>query len=680
MAPMPMGGEGMPFLAAAPHVGPTHMFQNMGDGTYEHSGILAIRAAVAAGTNITFKILFNDAVAMTGGQPVEGGASAPDIVRQLLAERVRPVVLVTDEPARYRDAGLPPEVEVHHRDELDTVQRAIRTAPGVSAIVYEQVCASEKRRRRKRGTAAVASRRVFINPEVCEDCGDCSVQSNCVSIVPLATDLGAKRRVDQSTCNTDLSCIKGFCPSFVTVEGGTIARDVEEFAAAGLPDPETASLNRVFNVVVAGIGGTGVLTIGAILGMAAHLQGLHCKVLDTTGIAQKGGAVTSHLRIAAGPDAIFSARLDGEMADVVIGCDIVVASGADVLRCARADNTKFVVNSDVTPTGDFQRNRDAAPDAAAMLEAIRVVLGEREPHALDATRLATRFMGDSIATNMIMVGYAAQKGWLPLAWTSIERAIEVNGIAVEGNLRALLLGRLAAHDPAAFGRIEKPMDPDVATLVARRVADLTLYQNAAYARRYRQLVDDVTSAVGTQGEALTRAVATSMAKLMAYKDEYEIGRLYTDRRFEARLREQFAGDIALTYHFAPPILSGTDRATRRPRKRAFGGWMRTGLAVLASLKVLRGTAFDPFGRTAERRAERELIAEYERIIRGLLGGLGQGDFTRAVEIATAPQEIRGFGPVKAAAIEAYRRRLEALLQMPDVAVTSAPGEKERRAC
>ena len=692
MRPMPMGGDGMPWVAAGPLVEMPHIFQNMGDGTYAHSGILAIRAAVAANANMTFKVLYNDAVAMTGGQPVEGSPTPAAIVEQLLAEGVRPVTLVTDNPGRYAGEKLPPGVAVHHRDDLDRLQRELRELKGVSAIVYEQTCATEKRRRRKRGQYPDPDKRVFINPDVCEGCGDCSVQSNCVSIQPLETEFGRKRAIDQSTCNKDYSCVRGFCPSFVTVTGAKIATrssvgdDRIDALIATLPAPPTVQVSETgYNMLVAGIGGTGVLTVGALIGMAAHLEGKGCSILDMTGMAQKGGAVTSHLRIGPSPDHIFSSRLGAGMTDLILACDMIVGSGQDILKTVRPGETKAVVNTDVTPTGEFQTNRNLDLGEQRLEDSIRAALGGADLFELHATRLATDLTGDSIATNILMLGYAAQKGLLPVSLGTLEEAIRLNGTFVKGNLRTLSLGRLAAHAPEAL--VPSPSGASDATrrtdtldgLIESRVRLLTDFQNARYAARYVDFVRSVERRVQAKhldgGQLLVREVALTLGRLMAYKDEYEVARLHSDPAFWDRLKSQFSGDFKVTFHLAPPLLPGRDPNSGRPRKREFGQWMLPVFRVLKSLKVLRGTPFDPFGYTRERRMERRLIEEYRALIDMLLERVDQRNLATAIELAAAAYDIRGYGLVKDASVKDYEQRRQQLLSTLDAGQEANAGAK-----
>ncbi len=681
---MPMGHEGSPWVAVAPFVDTPHMFQNIGDGTYSHSGVLAIRAAVAAKVNITYKLLYNDAVAMTGGQPVEQQITPVDMVQQLLSEGVRPVYLVSDEPEKYAHINMPASAAVFHRDELDRLQRELRETPGVTGIVYEQTCATEKRRRRKRGLMADPARRLFINPDVCEGCGDCSVQSNCISITPLETEFGRKRKIDQSTCNKDYSCAKGFCPSFVTVEGATIATRVQgdsqrlDELLSALPGPEQAPLTETgCNILVAGIGGTGVLTIGALLGMAAHLEGRGCTILDMTGMAQKGGAVTSHIRIGRAPAGIFTSRLSEGMTDLLLACDLIVGSSAAVLKTLRPGRTRAILNTDVAPTGDFQSNKYLDLGEARLRAAIVKALQGGRCFDLQASKLATDLTGDSIGTNILMLGYAVQKGLLPLSVASIESAIRLNGTFVKGNLRTFALGRLAAHDPAALtAELETtpalPVLDTVDAVLASRRQLLTQYQSPAYARQYADFVAAIRSKVCRIGvdpaEDFAREVALTLAKLMSYKDEYEVARLYAAPEFLRRVREQFGGNFTLGFNLAPPFLPGRDKVTGRPRKRQFGAWVLPLFRILAYGKKLRGTPLDPFGYFPERRLERALIRQYCGLIERTVTALTPDNLAAAIRIAAAAREIGGFGPVKQASVQRYRTELNGLLRQFEQAV------------
>ncbi len=674
-----MGGEGAAWIGQSPFSGDKHIFQNLGDGTYQHSGLLAIRAAAAAGVNITYKILYNDAVAMTGGQPVEGHPSVAGITRDVAAAGARKIVVVTDEPEKYPiDAGFAPGVEVRHRDDLDRVQRDLRELEGLTVLVYDQTCAAEKRRRRKRGLYPDPPKRVFINDAVCEGCGDCSEQSNCVSVKPLETEFGRKRTIDQSSCNKDFSCLKGFCPSFVTVHGGRPRRSERQFAAtehdplSHLPLPAPRTVTEPYGILVTGIGGTGVITVGALIGMAAHLEGKGCTVLDFTGLAQKNGAVMSHVRIAAAPEDLNSVRIAPGGANLVLGCDMVVAAGAAALSCIEHGVTRVIVNSDLQPTAAFVMDGDIEFEARTMERALKSAAGEGSVAFVDATGLATALMGDSIATNLFMLGYAFQKGLIPLGLPAIERAIELNGVTVEANKHTFAWGRLAAEDHATLEAFLHPAHPAEApppqglgALVARRSTYLEAYQDAAYARRYRDFVTEVAEAEKTRARGhgeFAEAVAHGLFKLMAYKDEYEVARLYTDGTFLAKLRQQFEGDIRLEFNLAPPLFADRDPDTGHLRKRAYGPWMFRAFTVLQRFKWLRGTAFDPFGRSAERRMERGLIAAYETVVRELIAGLAPENHALAVEIARLPERMRGFGHVKERNVAAAKAREAALLE------------------
>ncbi|MCC6197561.1 MAG: indolepyruvate ferredoxin oxidoreductase family protein, partial [Burkholderiales bacterium] len=672
-----MGGEGMTWVGQAPFSETRHVFQNLGDGTYNHSGSLAIRHAVATGTTMTYKILFNDAVAMTGGQTHDGQLTPQAIARQVKAEGVRRVVVVTDEPGKYPAGSFDADVTVHHREALDAVQRELREVEGVSVLIYDQTCAAEKRRRRKRGVFADPPKRAFINEAVCEGCGDCGVKSNCVSIEPVETEFGRTRAINQSSCNKDFSCVEGFCPSFVTVEGGRLRRGragavAEDAVSIALPDVALPAIQGSYAMLVTGIGGTGVVTIGQILGMAAHLEGKGVTVLDMAGLAQKNGAVMSFLRFGLAQEHLFAPRIGAAAADAIVGCDVVVTAGREALSRAIAGRTRLVANVAGTPTADFTRNADWTFPLGGMEAAIVDAVGESAAWFVDATRLAQGLLGDAISANMFMLGYAYQRGLVPVRAAAIERAIALNGVAVEQNRMAFLWGRRAAVDPAAVEEMAAPpkalplsrrLSASLDEAVARRVDFLSDYQDEAWARRYLALVELVRAAEARLGGgfALTEAVARNLFKLMSYKDEYEVARLYANGQFAQRLAEQFEGDYRLRFHLAPPLL-----ARRNPKgellKRAYGPWVMHAFRLLARMRRLRGGPFDPFGRTAERRAERGLIAHYESTIAGLLPALSADNRALAVEIASVPEHIRGFGHVKERHLEAARAREQALLQ------------------
>ena len=662
-----MGGEGAPWIGHAPFTDETHIFANIGDGTYYHSGLLAIRAAIAANVNITYKILFNDAVAMTGGQPVDGHLTVPDVTRQVHGEGARRIVIVSDEPDKYpTGTDFAPGVTVRHRDELDLVQRELREIPGCTVLIYDQTCAAEKRRRRKRGTLPDPDRRVFINQAVCEGCGDCSVQSNCVSVEPLETEFGRKRRINQSSCNKDFSCVKGFCPSFVTVQGGSLRRARADTGQAGaiekrletLPEPLLPALDRPYNILITGIGGTGVITIGAVLGMAAHIERRGVTVLDQTGLAQKNGAVMSHLRIAARPEEIHAVRIDAGGADLVLGCDMVVAASNEALSRMHAGATRAVINSHLTPTAGFTLDPDIDFHESQVVRSIRDAAGDNLTELVEATRFATALMGDAIATNMFMLGYAWQRGLIPVSLGAIQQAIDLNGVLAESNRRALAWGRFYAHDAAALEAVVLPalsaveLEPLATTLdavLAKRVAALNLYQDAAYAHRYRDLVNRAAQAEGRIGHGKTGfalAVARYTFKLMAYKDEYEVARLYTDGEFHKALAAQFDGDYRLQFHLAPPVFASRDPQTGELQKKPYGPWMMPVFRLLARLKGLRGTRLDLFGYAQERRMERQLIEDYFHLIDELCAALTEGNHSLAVQLASIPDGIRGYGHVK----------------------------------
>lgn len=666
-----MGGEGAQWIGAAPFSETTHIFQNLGDGTYMHSGLLAIRAAVAAKTSMTFKLLYNDAVAMTGGQPAEGNPDPLAISRQLAAEGVGDIRLVSDDPDKWRGApGL--AARLHHRDELDAVQRDLREVGGVTAIIYEQTCAAEKRRRRKRNQFPDPDRRLYINPRVCEGCGDCSVQSNCIAVEPLETEFGRKRRINQSSCNKDFSCVKGFCPSFVEIDGPVLRKpdgdrlkafEAEHFS--DLPQPTLVALDSPYNVYVAGIGGLGVLTLGALLGAAAHLSGLESTVLDFTGLAQKNGAVVSQVRIAPAGADIHAVRIGAGTIDLMLATDSLVAAAPDGLRKLSAERSVLVINTDETPTADAVMDRDFTLPTDKVLETLR--RRGRALHGLRASALAQGLFGDTVAANVMLLGYAFQQGQLPLSLDSLQAAIKANGAAVAMNLRALDWGRFAAIDLAAAERIAGLTAPVAApetldALVARRQADLAAYQDADYAARYGELVGAArTSAarLGTKGEAFVRAVAVNAYKLMAYKDEYEVARLYCDPEFRKGIQTQFSGTRRISIWLAPPLFSRIDPATGRPKKRKFGPWIFPALRMLSGFKFLRGTAVDPFGFSAERRAERALIADYFSQVEALCADLDNDSLDIAIALAALPADIRGYGPVKhAAMLKAAARRAE----------------------
>ena len=711
-----MGGEGVNWVGRAPFTGGTHVFQNLGDGTYFHSGHMAIRQAVAAGVNVTYKILFNDAVAMTGGQPVDGSLTVPQLARLVADEGAKRVAVVSDEPEKYGPRAFAPDVILRHRDDLDEVQRLLREIPGVTALIYDQTCAAEKRRRRKKGLYPDPAKRVVINELVCEGCGDCQTKSNCLSVVPVETEFGRKRQIDQSSCNKDFSCLKGFCPSFVTVEGGELRKRTgaeiaaEELLAraTALPEPPGGLGREPFEIAVAGVGGTGVVTIGALIATAAHLDGTAASVLDFTGFAQKGGAVLSHVRLACDGNALHQARIDVGSADAIIACDLVVAASREALGLMAAGRTRIVANTREIPTGAMLRRADAKVETGLLEELLRRRLEplasspelSRKPRSgypgsiaqastgmdpgspllrssgrndtgevyasLDAHHLADRLVGDAIQANMLLLGFAWQRGLAPVSLAALDRAIELNGVAVEQNRRAFAWGRLAAAEPefvARFAGEEHRLARTLDAIVEKRVAFLADYQDGVYAERYRANIERMRAAeqAALGGKQMTEAVAKNLFKLMAYKDEYEVARLHAHSGFAERIARDFEGPVKLKFHLAPPLLARKHPGESEPRKMEFGPWMLPLFRLLAKLKVLRRTAFDPFGYSAERRAERQLMEEYEALIGKLLSVLRESDPAVMLELLRLPEKIRGFGPVKERAIAAAEGRKSELL-------------------
>jgi indolepyruvate ferredoxin oxidoreductase len=658
-----MGGEGANWIGEAPFSTRGHVFQNLGDGTYNHSGTLALRFAVATNTNITYKILFNDAVAMTGGQRHEGGLTVDMIARQVAAEGAKKVAVVTDEPEKYASGvQWPAGISIHHREHLDEVQRDLAGTPGTTVMIYDQTCAAEKRRRRKRGTFPDPDKRVIINDLVCEGCGDCGITSNCVSVQPVDTEFGRKRQIDQSSCNKDFSCVNGFCPSFVTVHGGKPKKGAPQKIEAGnwpdLPAPKMRAMGETpYGILVTGVGGTGIVTISAILGMAAHIENKGVGIIDMAGLAQKGGAVYCHVKIANKPQDIHAIRVAAGEADLVLGCDLVVAGTKKVLASIDKGETGVVINTAEVYPGDFTRNADFSLPAERVKRALRSTAGEGVSF-IDATSIATTLMGNSIAANMFMLGFAWQQGLVPLSEAAVLKAIELNGEAIEMNTQAFVWGRRAAADPAAVDAFVTPLRKPTASrqlsqtldeIVARRVAFLTDYQNAAYGERYRALVRRVgeVERARVPGEsALAEAVAKYLFKLMAYKDEYEVARLYTDGSFAKQVAATFEGDMRMEVHLAPPILGRKDDKGH-PKKTTFGPWMFKAFGLLARFRFLRGTPLDIFGYSEERRTERKLIADYEAMIEEILTRLSPEKHAIAVALASIPEKIRGFGHVKA---------------------------------
>ena len=674
-----MGGEGVNWAASSLFTGRNHVFQNLGEGTYYHSGSMAIRQAIAARANITYKILYNDAVAMTGGQPVDGPVSVQSIAHSVRAEGVQRIALVSDDPNKFAAGDFPAGVTIHHRRDLDPVQRDLRDVKGVSILIYEQTCATEKRRRRKRGTMEDPERFVVINDLVCEGCGDCSVASNCLSVEPKETEFGRKRQINLSTCNKDFSCLEGFCPSFVTVEGATRRKksvDIAGFSdrAARLSEPALPSLEVPYDIVITGVGGTGVVTVGAVTAMAAHLEGLGSSVLDFMGFAQKFGPVISYLRIAADPAAINQVRTDAGSAAALIGCDLVVSTSPKASGTYRR-GTRAVVNTAEMPTGDIVRFRDADLAMARRLGALSAVVGAENMRSVDANALAEQHCGEAVYANMILLGMAWQQGLVPVSLAAMQRAIEMNAVTVETNKAAFAIGRLASVEPEALGTARAVVKAETLDeVIARRVTLLGQYQNAAWAARYRAFVNRVRAAVsaGPDADRLTDAVARSMFKLMSYKDEYEVARLHMQTGFLETLQREFEGDFKVNYHLAPPLLHRGMDSRGRPRKSQFGPWMQTAFLLLARLKGLRGTMLDPFGYTAERRMERGLIAWYEGVVAKLVDAVPTMGPAPLIPIAAAPIEIRGYGPVKDAAVRDVQARVATLLAQIDEAAAAAP--------
>ncbi|MBF0269285.1 MAG: indolepyruvate ferredoxin oxidoreductase family protein [Alphaproteobacteria bacterium] len=676
-----MGGEGATWIGQAPFTETKHVFQNLGDGTYFHSGILALRAAISAGVNITYKILYNDAVAMTGGQPLDGQMSVPQLARQVEAEGVARIAIVSDEPHKYPiGESFPPGTSFHHRDYLDQVQRELRDWPGVSVLIYDQTCAAEKRRRRKRGKLADPEQRLVINERICEGCGDCGEISNCVSVVPVETEYGRKRAIDQSSCNKDYSCVKGFCPSFVSVIGARPRKRAPlagKVAFADLPDPELPKLGgEPYGIVITGIGGTGVVTVGALLGMAAHLEGLGVSVLDMLGMAQKNGAVLTHVRLAPSQDEIHAVRIGACNAHLLLGCDMVVAAGPDAVSKLRLGHASAVVNDHTAMTADFTRKPDLDFPAEGLKMAIIDAVGREQASFVDASRLAASLLGDALATNLFMVGFAWQKGLIPLSHASLEQAISLNGAMVEFNKQAFLWGRRAAFDLDAVAQLAAPpetlgedrhLSQTLDQRIARRKARLADYQDQAYAERYARRVAKIRhleSVTVPGSDALAWAAADSLFKLMAIKDEYEVARLMVDPQFLKEIQSQFEGPYRLKFHLAPPVLAAIDDASGRPRKSVWGGWMMPVFKLLAGVKGIRNSWLDPFRYARERRMNLRLLTEYEQLLDGMADRLSAQTLDVCVELAALPMSVRGYGPVKeAAAKRADQQRQELLARL-----------------
>ncbi len=679
-----MGAEGVDWAAHSRFTSEKHVFQNLGDGTYFHSGLLAIRQAIAAKATLTYKLLYNDAVAMTGGQPVDGNISVAEIARQVEAEGARRVVIVSDDISKYRgkEAQFPKGTTFHPRSEMDAVQREMRQIEGVTLLIYEQTCAAELRRRRKKDATLDKPRRIFINQRVCEGCGDCGQASNCLSVIPVETDWGRKRAIEQSSCNKDYSCVEGFCPSFVSVEGATLKKkrvnsqlqdgDALSAELARIPQPRTWPWTGPFDMLVTGVGGTGVVTVGALVTMAAHLEHKQASVLDFMGFAQKGGAVLSFVRVALTPDQLNQVRIDTQQADTLLACDLVVGASRDALGTVKQGRTQIVVNTHELATAAFVRDPDASLEAPSLLQKMQHAAGEELVHSIDAQALSQRLFGDTLPSNILMLGAAWQRGLVPVSEAALRRAIELNGVAVATNLAAFAVGRLAVAAPQAIERLAgdepKPLSTELLGddgLLARRLAFLNSYQDSAYAARLKTLVDRVITKerelLGADAPLdLARAVTFNYAKLLAIKDEYEVARLYSDGTFQKSLEAQFENWQSLSFHMAPPVF-GKRGSDGRPLKGRYGPWMAKALHYLARMKGLRGTALDVFGKSEERRTERQLIRDYEAIVDELLKGLSPGKHAQAVTIARVPERIRGFGHVKLANVVTARARWADLL-------------------
>ncbi len=675
-----MGGEGVTWTGQQWFTNEKHIFSNLGDGTYFHSGILAIRQSIASGVNITYKILYNDAVAMTGGQQVgerPEGHTVLQIMQSLIAEGVKKLVIVTDEPEKYNGVALLAGVTVHHRDELDHIQREFREIPGTTAIIYDQTCATEKRRRRKRGKLVDPAKRTVINELVCEGCGDCSIQSNCLSIEPLETEFGRKRQINQNTCNKDFSCVKGFCPSFVTIEGGELKKPKKDKRVSpfdsklgALPEPSIPNATEAWGIVVAGVGGTGVITIGQLLGMAAHLEGKGVITQDAAGLAQKGGATWSHIQIANRAEDIHCTKVGTAEAQLVIACDSIVAANKTTLAVMREGRTFVALNTHGSPTATLVNNADWSFPGAACEAAVAKAVGADHFRAFDAEEVAVKLLGDSLYTNPLMLGYAWQQGRIPLSHAALMRAIELNGVQIDNNKAAFEWGRRCAHDLASVQALFAAQQvisfvkrDSLDEMVAKRVAFLTDYQNAAYAAQYQTFVDKVRAAEKPLNSTrLSEAVARYLFKLMAYKDEYEVARLHSDKKFVEKIAAQFEGDYKIVHHLAPPLLAKKNEKGELV-KQQMGGWVRPAFSVLAKLKGLRGTALDIFGYTAERRMERQLIQDYRASIEQLLAkGLTADRLALAADIARIPEEIRGYGHVKERHVKAARAKWDGLMK------------------
>ena len=664
-----MGGEGVMWTGIAPFTETDHIFQNLGDGTYYHSGILALRSAVASGANITYKILVNDAIAMTGGQEITGKVRIDDLTWQVHAEGAKKVVVVTDYPDKYpKNASFAPGVEVFQRDKLDEVQKNLREIKGVTVILYDQYCATELRRRRKRGLVEEPNKKIFINPLVCEGCGDCGVESNCIAIEPLETKFGRKRQINQSACNKDFSCTKGYCPSFLTITGGTLKKksnsleNAHDFKEFKLPDPTTAEINKPFNILITGIGGSGVITLGAILGTAAHLEGKGSSTLDVAGLAQRNGPVTSHLRVSNSPSELHATRIASGSADLIIGCDIVVTTGIEAMSKISPYRTNMVINNHVAPTSSFASDPSLDLSSARMIKGLKDAGSEELIHFINATKLSSSLIGNAIGANLFLVGYAIQKGLFPISLKAIEKAIELNGVSIKMNKESIYWGRLAAIDikkveNVAFSQNDILQNEEIETLesiVRDRTKFLTSYQDSKYANRYNTFVNKIISkdkSIPNDKDDLSKAAAKYFFKLMSYKDEYEVARLHTGNEIREYLDDKLEGNYKIEYSLAPPVLGGRNKSTGKYPKRKLPSFTFYIFKVLKHFKFLRGTIFDIFGFSKHRKIERDLIIEYENIILKILDNISIDNYEIAIKIASLPEQIKGYDVVKEKNIE-----------------------------
>ena len=674
-----MGGEGTQWIGQAPFTDVGHLFQNIGDGTFFHSGQLAVQACVAAGVNITYKLLYNEVVAMTGAQNAEGALTVARLTHKLTAEGVKQIIICADEPHRHDRRALAKGTLLWHRDRLDEAQRRLRDVKGVTVLIYDQHCAADARRQRKRGTLPTRTTRVLINEAVCEGCGDCGVKSNCLSVQPVDTEFGRKTRIDQSSCNTDYSCLDGDCPSFVTVQVDPARKSPAPSAPhpPRLPDIAVGPITNTHNVFLAGIGGTGIVTVNQVLATAALRAGYDVESLDQIGLSQKAGPVVSHLRFAA--DRLDPAnRLTPASADCIVAFDLLAAADTKNLEYGDAERTISVASTSKTPTGDMVYDKSVAyPDTPYLLHRLGHV--SQRVHSFDALAAAQRLFGNTAAANFLLVGAAYQTGALGLPAQTIEEAIEINGVAVKANIAAFRWGRLAVADPARFdgqaglndagSQLRQPSPPahlldgttftgQVGDLIAGRAARLVGFQSERVARHYVTLLQSIWTAERAVSDRteFSEAVARGLYKFTAYKDEYEVARLLTDPQFLSQVQAELPGGEKLTYKLHPPML----RAMGRKRKIGLGPRSHVALRLLAKGKRLRGTRFDPFGYAHVRRVERELLAEYTDIVTRLAADLSPANYDLAVEVAGLPDMVRGYEDIKLANVDTYHTRLREL--------------------